>query len=78
MRWSERRDGAVTIYDDTDTNDDMLVVEPTITAFMPTGRCDCRGGAISIRCAIGGTFEVYCLLCHKAHARFDLGTKVHG
>jgi hypothetical protein len=70
MRWSERKDGGVTIYDDTD----LLVVEPTITAFKPTGWCDCR----SIRCAVGGIFEIYCLRCHKAHARFDLGTKVHG
>jgi hypothetical protein len=75
MRWSERKDGAVTVFGDTD--DDMLVVEPIITAFMPTGRCDCRGGAISIRCGIGGIFEIYCPRCHKAHARFDLGTNVH-
>ena len=76
MRWSERKVGAVTVFGDTD--DDMLIIEPTIESFMPTGRCDCRGSAISIRCAIGGTFEIYCLICHKAHARIDLSTKVHG
>jgi hypothetical protein len=41
-----RRDGAVAIYDDTDTTDNMMIVEPIVTTFTPTrdGRCDCCGG----------------------------------
>jgi hypothetical protein len=78
LRWSARRDGAVAIYDDTDITDDLMVVEPVITAFTPShdGRCNC-GGVFGFRCAIDGTSEIYCFRCHVALARISLGTRVH-
>ena len=75
MRWSSKRDGAVTIYNDADTNDDMLVVGPVVVAFAPARRRTCDA-ALGHRHAIDGTVEVYCLACHVVHARFTLGTVV--
>jgi hypothetical protein len=77
MRWSERRDGAVAVYDDTTINDDMMIIEPIITAFTPDGWCSRCGGALGFRCATDGTSEIQCLRCHSVLARIDLGTKVH-
>jgi hypothetical protein len=78
MRWSSRRDGATTVFDDTVINDDMIVVEPVVTAFTPTrdGRCGC-GGKLDFRRMTDGVSEVYCFRCHTALARVDLGTRVH-
>jgi hypothetical protein len=77
MRWSSRRDGAVTVYD-TDTTDDMLIIEPIIVAFTPDGWCDRCGGTLSVRRATDGTSEIQCLCCHHVCVRFNLGTRVHG
>jgi hypothetical protein len=78
MRWNPRRDGATAVYDDTDTVDDLIIIEPTITSFAPTraGRCDC-GGPLDFRCATDGTSEICCLRCHAVLARIGLGTTVH-
>jgi hypothetical protein len=76
MRWSTRRDGAVAVYDDIDTTDDLMVVEPIIITLTHNGRCDC-GGAFGFRCATDGTSEIYCFSCHAVHARVGLGTRVH-
>jgi hypothetical protein len=79
MRWSFRRDGAIALYDDTDINDDMLIVEPTVESFSPTrdGWCARCGGPFSFRCATDGVSEVFCFRCHTALARLNLGTRVH-
>jgi hypothetical protein len=78
MRWSSRRDGATTVFDDTVINNDMIVVEPIITSFVPTrdGRCGC-GGKLGFRCATDSTGEIYCFRCHAVSARIDLSTRVH-
>ena len=78
MRWSERRDGATAVYDDTDTTDDMLVIEPVVTAFTPDGWCDRCGGALGFRCATDGTNEIFCFRCHGVLARIGLGNREHG
>jgi hypothetical protein len=80
MRWSEWRDGAVSVFGDTDINDDteMLMIEPIITAFAPTGRCNRCGGALGFRRATAGTNEIVCLRCHVVLARIGLGHRVHG
>jgi hypothetical protein len=78
MRWSERRDGCVAVYDDaTGVDDDVLIIEPIVTAFTPGSRCDRCGGALGFRCAADGTSEIHCLLCHSVRARLSLGAKVH-
>jgi len=78
MRWASRRDGAVAVYDDADTTDDMLVVEPVITAFTPVsgnGRCTC-GVQFSLRQMIEGA-EISCHRCHRAHGFISVGIRVH-
>jgi hypothetical protein len=78
MRWSERRDGAVAVYDDdTRVPDDMIVVEAVVEEFTPThaGRCRCGAQLDFRRTAYGA--EVFCFHCHTTLARIDLGTKVH-
>jgi hypothetical protein len=77
MRWSERRDGATAVYDDTTINDDMLIIEPIIAAFTPDGWCSRCNGALGFRRATDGTSEIQCLRCHSVRARLSLGTKVH-
>jgi len=78
MRWSSRRNGAIAVYDDTDTSDDMLVVEPIITAFTPVngnGRCAC-GAPLSLRQLTEGA-EISCHRCHQVHGFISAGTQVH-
>jgi hypothetical protein len=81
MRWSSRRDGATAVYDEAPAyepgGDDMIVVEPIITSFVPTrdGRCGC-GAPLDFRCAAAGA-EVFCFRCHAVIARVELGTRVH-
>jgi hypothetical protein len=76
MRWSKRRDGAVTVYDDGATTD-VVVVEPTVENFSPTraGRCRC-GAQLDFRRTANGA-EVFCFHCHSVLARINLGAKVH-
>jgi hypothetical protein len=76
MRWSEHRDGCVAVFGDTD--DDMLIIEPVVTAFTPDGWCDRCNGALGFRCATDGANEIFCLRCHSVRARLNLGTRVHG
>jgi hypothetical protein len=76
MRWSERRDGAVTVYDDGATTD-TVIIEPVVENFTPTraGRCRC-GAQLDFR-RTGNGAEVCCFRCHTTLARIELGTKVH-
>ena len=76
MRWSERRDGAVAVYDEND-DQDLMIVEPVVEEFTPThaGRCRC-GAQLDFRRTANGA-EVFCFRCHTTLARIDLGTKVH-
>jgi hypothetical protein len=72
MRESYRRDGAVTVFGDTDDSDE-LVVEPRIASFTPArGSLHCACGAElharSLRPAIGGA-ELCCDRCHRVHGR---------
>jgi hypothetical protein len=77
MRWSERRDGAVAVYDEND-DQDLMIVEPVVERLTPThaGRCRC-GGALSFRCVTDGTNEIFCFRCHTTLARIELGAKVY-
>jgi hypothetical protein len=79
MRWSSRRDGAVAVYDDLGTGDDMLVVEPIITDFFTpvngNGRCAC-GAPLSLRRLAEGA-ELGCHRCHRVHGFIGVGTRVH-
>ena len=77
MRWSERPDGCIAVYDNTDINDDLLVVEPVVTAFTPDGWCDRCNGALGFRCATDGTNEIFCFRCHSVRVRIGLAIRVH-
>jgi hypothetical protein len=78
MRWSKGRSGVVSVYGDTDVNsNDMLIIEPIVTAFTPDGWCSRCSGALGFRRATDGTNEIFCFRCHGVLARIDLGTKVH-
>jgi hypothetical protein len=76
MRWSERHDGGLTIFDESD-DQDLMIVEPVVEGFTPThaGRCRC-GAQLDFRRTANGA-EVFCFYCHSVLARIDLGTKVH-
>jgi hypothetical protein len=80
MRWNPWRDGATAIYSDAPVyepgGDDLIVVEPTVTAFASARRCAC-GGALGHRHATSGAVEVYCLACHVVLEHLTLGTEVH-
>jgi hypothetical protein len=76
MRWNRRRDGCIAIFDKSD-DQELMIVEPVVTAFTPAGWCDRCSGALGFRCATDGTNEIFCFCCHSVRARVDLGTKVH-
>jgi hypothetical protein len=72
---------AVAIYDDTDTNDDVIVVEAVVASFTPVRdglQCPCGAlvRAFALRATADGA-ELHCHRCHRVHGHIDLGVKVH-
>jgi hypothetical protein len=81
MRWSARRDGAVAIYDDTDANNDMIIIEAVVAGFTPVRdglQCPCgaRLSSFALRATADGA-ELVCHQCHRVHGRIELGVRVH-
>ena len=81
MRKMQRADGGVYIYDEDD-DQNMLVIEPIITAFTPVnGAAVCICGAPlqpwGWRAVAANGVELVCDRCHRVHGYLILGTKVH-
>jgi hypothetical protein len=87
MESISRLDGCVCVVDEHNIQD-MIIVEPTLASFTPV-----RGNAVCIcgapiepwgwRCLAtpvehtATSIELSCSHCHRVHARFQLGTRVH-
>jgi hypothetical protein len=81
MREMPRRDGSVALYDD-DHDEDLIIVEPTVAGFdLVQNNLHCACGrplqAWSWRSVTCNTVELVCDRCHRVHAHFRLGTRVH-
>ena len=80
MREFPCRDGSVALYDQDD-DQDMIIVEPTVTSFAPVrgnARCVCGAPleAWSLRCVATDAVELGCARCHRVHGHIELGTRV--
>jgi len=81
VREVQRRDGCTALYGENG-DEDMVIVEPRVTAFTPVhGNARCVCGAPlqtwGYQCVAADSVELGCDRCHRVHGRLQLGTKVH-
>jgi len=81
MREAQRRDGSVILFDE-DNDQDVVTVEPCVTAFIPiSGNACCACGeplqSWGWRCVAADYVELECSRCHRVHGHLRLGTNVY-